>query len=240
MRGSARVVITIQIAGSAASPRRSQSDSVPVEIEAAAGTGAAARALALAFDRRLELGVNMSSVVTVTEKRCSRCKQVKPASAFSRDVRRASGLQAPCRQCATTQALEWRRRNPERSRATNRRYVERHPERHLRSKFGIDPAVKRQMFASQGFVCLACGTTEHGNKRVNGDSGWCLDHDHATGVLRGVLCWHCNVVLGYVRDCPRRLRALADYLDNAAMNTLRLGLRISLESGREAASVIAS
>lgn len=41
-----------------------------------------------------------------------------------------------------------------------------------------------------------------------------LDHDHATGVVRGFICGCCNSALGMAGDCPDRLRRLADYLDN--------------------------
>lgn len=178
--------------------------------------------------------------VELTMTICTKCGQEKPINAFSRDARKSNGLQSRCKACSTTEVLIARRKRPEHYRDINRRYVERNPERHLRAKFGIEPKVKREMFARQCFVCAACGTDQHGNPRIAGESGWCLDHDHGTGQLRGVLCWHCNVVLGYVRDCPRRLRALAAYLDNAAVNTLQLGLGISLKGGREAASGIAS
>ena len=39
------------------------------------------------------------------------------------------------------------------------------------------------------------------------------DHCHKTGLFRGWLCRDCNAVLGYVRDSPRLLRRLADYLE---------------------------
>lgn len=41
----------------------------------------------------------------------------------------------------------------------------------------------------------------------------CLDHDHETGMFRGWLCNHCNLVLGHAKDSPDRLRALANYLE---------------------------
>ncbi len=42
-----------------------------------------------------------------------------------------------------------------------------------------------------------------------------VDHDHTKGKtkgVRGLLCLHCNTVIGYARDNPEVLRAAADYL----------------------------
>lgn len=57
-------------------------------------------------------------------------------------------------------------------------------------------------------------------KRQNGDcceicSQPCviqLDHNHATGSLRGFLCRTCNVGLGMFRDDPALLQRAAEYL----------------------------
>lgn len=55
----------------------------------------------------------------------------------------------------------------------------------------------------EGKSCEICGATD--NLRV--------DHDHVTMKIRGVLCHHCNVGLGYMRDDPGRLRDAAEYLE---------------------------
>ena len=77
-----------------------------------------------------------------------------------------------------------------------------------------------EQFDRQGRKCAACGSSEHKNPCTNGEGGWCADHDHHTKQFRGVVCWPCNMALGFVADSAARLRALADYLENAAVNTL--------------------
>jgi hypothetical protein len=41
-----------------------------------------------------------------------------------------------------------------------------------------------------------------------------IDHDHKTGKFRGILCGHCNKVLGFVYDDREILGKISDYLDN--------------------------
>lgn len=41
----------------------------------------------------------------------------------------------------------------------------------------------------------------------------CIDHDHATGRIRGLLCSRCNTMIGLAQDEPGRLRIAADYLE---------------------------
>lgn len=60
--------------------------------------------------------------------------------------------------------------------------------------------------ASNG-VCAICGREElHGRKLS-------LDHDHATGKLRGLLCRSCNTAIGMLRDDPNVVRSAMAYLE---------------------------
>lgn len=40
----------------------------------------------------------------------------------------------------------------------------------------------------------------------------CFDHDHKTGLFRGWICKRCNVVLGKVKDDPKILQKLIEFL----------------------------
>ena len=72
--------------------------------------------------------------------------------------------------------------------------------------YGITLEDRKAILAQQGGKCAICGTTE-----FNG-GGPCMDHDHETGKIRGVLCHNCNSLLGHAHDGIKVLEAAAAYL----------------------------
>ena len=64
------------------------------------------------------------------------------------------------------------------------------------------------MIDLQGNKCAICGTSDPGRGHVN----LSVDHDHATGKVRGLLCHPCNVGIGSFRDDPALLSAAIRYL----------------------------
>lgn len=99
----------------------------------------------------------------------------------------------------------WRAANPEKAAAKIRCYNKR--------RYGITAQQWDAMFAMQGRKCAnpACGSTEPKSKK-----GWSTDHCHTSGKLRAILCQSCNIALGFVKDSPKVLRGLADYLEQHA------------------------
>lgn len=96
----------------------------------------------------------------------------------------------------------------------NRRkiYRETHPRTvrnaHYRAKFGITLEKYNDLFAEQKGLCLGCYKHQSSLKRA-----FAVDHSHATGKIRGLLCINCNVALGNAQDDSVILRRLADYLE---------------------------
>lgn len=73
-------------------------------------------------------------------------------------------------------------------------------------RYGITVDEYDAMLRAQGFACAICQSSCGTGRRLS------VDHDHATGRVRGLACHRCNVGLGYFRDRPALLEAAAAYL----------------------------
>lgn len=76
----------------------------------------------------------------------------------------------------------------------------------LKRKYGISLAEYLAMLEKQNRSCAICGAKQQKNVRL------ALDHCHATGKNRALLCSRCNLTLGAVNDNPKLLERLAAYL----------------------------
>lgn len=137
-------------------------------------------------------------------KTCRQCLAVKPRSEFSKNRRRGDGVSSYCCACHQAKSRAWVRNNPEAARRSWRRT-------YLRKTYGITVADYEQRLALQGGVCAICA----GPPPV-GRVFYCIDHDHRTGKIRGLLCSNCNVLIGYAQDDVERLGSAIDYLRKGA------------------------
>ena len=115
------------------------------------------------------------------------------------------------------QQRQYRSRNRETIRVKRREYQRSLPPEkrhgyHVKSTFGLTLEQYTAMLAEQGGVCKVCGSPP---KAVGVKRNLHVDHDHATGKVRGLLCHSCNVSIGLCKDDPVRLEKLAAYLRNA-------------------------
>ncbi len=131
--------------------------------------------------------------------RCHACPRVTTSNGL---------VESYCRKCMNLNARGKYRKNPE-----NIGRIVRKSE--LKMKYGITYADKERMFEEQGRKCAACGSSEVGfkAKKRKLKNPWCLDHNHTTNKIRGILCYWCNFTIGNAKESVERLRACAVYLE---------------------------
>jgi Recombination endonuclease VII len=61
----------------------------------------------------------------------------------------------------------------------------------LRKKYNLTEEDYELLALQQDGVCAICG-----GRQKNG-SLLCVDHDHKTGRVRGLLCWRCNTAIAF-------------------------------------------
>jgi hypothetical protein len=141
---------------------------------------------------------NINEWLDVPEHECRRCKAVKPNEEFYWKSNRSY-----CKECTAAMNLSWAQRNKERVdnyRAAWRReqrkkvpgYFRGYERRQTLKKFGLPLEWYEKTYAKQKGVCAICGKPET-SKHQNGEIvSLSIDHDHATGKARGLLCRLCN------------------------------------------------
>lgn len=142
----------------------------------------------------------------VTEKLCTKCKEIKSRDEFypRRDTK--SGISSWCKDCDNKKNKRYSNLHPEKARARAKRYEQRHPER-LREKqlrqYGIGIQEYNAILKSQNGVCDIC---KKDNVRFH------VDHNHQSGVVRGILCENCNRMIGMAKDSETILKRAIGYL----------------------------
>jgi hypothetical protein len=85
--------------------------------------------------------------------------------------------------------------------------------RHIGKEYGLTEAEYDALLATQGGKCAICGADNSGVKNKNGEyRQMCVDHDHVTGEVRGLLCNRCNLILGHAKDRPDIFPMFVEYL----------------------------
>lgn len=74
------------------------------------------------------------------------------------------------------------------------------------AKHGLTIEDYERLLAEQRGGCALCGSTDR----------LCVDHDHETGRVRGILCFKCNTAIGMLGDSAAGLRRAFEYLDAMA------------------------
>lgn len=142
-----------------------------------------------------------------TVKVCCRCKTERPIGHFRRDKTAPEWRKTACIECVTAGELN----HPERV-DHMRRY-------HLAHKYGLDLDDVAEMLEDQGGKCLICSVDLDFANRASQKKRAHIDHCHASGKVRGILCGVCNAKLGTVESPGFLVKALA-YLKKHGVDPL--------------------
>ncbi len=78
----------------------------------------------------------------------------------------------------------------------------------IKARYGITVDERDDMRKEQHYRCFICGA--HENTLT---LGLCIDHDHETNQVRGLLCSKCNSGIGMLKDDPELLQNGIDWLN---------------------------
>lgn len=125
---------------------------------------------------------------------CCECHEWRPLERFCPAVRKAG-----CGQC-----------NACKSAASSAKYKKDPSAWRIRElkKYGLTLESYAALVESQGGVCACCRLPHRGKRTKR----LFVDHDHATGKVRGLLCYHCNTGIGALGDNAEGVRRALDYL----------------------------
>lgn len=128
-------------------------------------------------------------------KKCGRCRQTKRADEFSiiRSKGRGVRLHTFCEVCR-----QWlKKRNYDPNKQKNRNLIK---------NYGLTLVRFQEIMAEQHNCCALCGKEFVLVKEP------VVDHDHETGLIRGLLHQRCNLIIGQAKDNPELLSQAIAYL----------------------------
>ena len=128
----------------------------------------------------------------VDTKPCSKCGVEKPHDQFYRRTLSKDGRTAACKECDSK--TRWKDESFRRDYDYQRKY-------------GITLEDYNDMFYEQHGSCGICGKHQEELK-----TRLCVDHDHDTKEVRGLLCRDCNKAIGQLGDNIESIQKVLEYL----------------------------
>lgn len=154
------------------------------------------------------------------KKQCQSCKKVFSICNFRKDKNRKDKHSIYCKQCVSQRdriyylknserikkyVRKWERKNKKQVNKTKRKYQQQNRKAYrsyeLKCKYGITNQEFSKLLDNQNYRCAVC-------KRPFVDLKVEIDHNHKTGLVRGLLCRRCNALMGWVDQFKLLKRAL--------------------------------
>lgn len=130
---------------------------------------------------------------------CSRCEHLVPWTGWVKNSARSTGRGSYCKACHSEMMQQ--NYSPDTTKLQQVDYV-------LQKKYGVGLNWYESKLQEQGGSCALCPAIPTDTRRLN------VDHDHATGRVRGLLCNQCNNALERLDNIPGWAKAAACYLED--------------------------
>ena len=167
---------------------------------------------------------------------CSKCGKEKELHEFPTSKREKYGVSYECKKCRhqyyldnrerfiakskeqrikNKEALseyrkEYAKKNKEKIADFQKEYRKTHKEERLNHqylrKYNISLNEVKELYKKQDGKCALFGEELKWGRECH------LDHDHKTGEVRGLLCYKCNLMVGFAEDNVEKLLAAIDYI----------------------------
>ena len=146
-------------------------------------------------------------------KSCTVCKSAKSLSSFYVDKQNKDGRGAMCKGCAKVKQAVYYRKNRKEIIDRTTAYQKNHPDqsrmfwqRHQGHRYGVSKMEYDVLFKCGAGQCWICHCEPDPKRRL------AIDHNHTTGVVRGLLCRTCNFGIGSLKDNAALCESAASYL----------------------------
>ncbi len=152
---------------------------------------------------------------------CKKCLKEKNESDFGHyKNKNANGeyysyVKKTCKECCSKRSRECEEIRAGGDETMRLRQISKKSTKHrLRVKYGMSLDEMHSMLTDQNFKCKICEypISEYVGRGGDRNSVACVDHNHETGVVRGILCHRCNAALGLLRDDIDVINRLKNYL----------------------------
>lgn len=139
---------------------------------------------------------------SLAEKRCPTCSEWKNPDGFYNNQRGTFGIGNHCKTCVDKKHFENMKRDPDFMRNKN-----------MINLYGITLDEARLMLIAQHGMCAnrACGKEIFLDAKRHNKQKAFVDHDHATGKVRELLCISCNTALGLLEQ-KNKMLGLTEYI----------------------------
>lgn len=136
---------------------------------------------------------------------CRVCKQTKEIQEYGFHKRNKK-YKTQCKECARKESALYRQKNRE-------KYLKTQSSTQLKQRYGITLSEYEEKVKNQQNKCAICKTENPSYGHVKRFS---VDHCHATGRVRGLLCTRCNKGIGFFKDDINLLSQAIQYLREAS------------------------